>query len=103
VAYVALRNRVPIVPLVIGGNHELYLGRRVILRVLPALDPLALAGLSADALPAEPGSAAEREAVHRLLDVLADRIAADVADVHARSEPPPGTHKRARFLTTLFR
>lgn len=103
VAYIALRNRVPIVPLVIGGNHELYLGRRVILRVLPALDPIVMAGLDPEAPPPTPGSQSERAAVHRLLDALGDRVAADVGDVHARSEPPPGTSKRARFLTTLFR
>jgi 1-acyl-sn-glycerol-3-phosphate acyltransferase len=103
IGYIALRNRVPIVPLVVGGNHEVYLGRRVILRVLPALDPLALAGLDSGATPPAPGSDEERHAVHRLLLGLAERVAADVAEVHARSEPPPGTKKRGRFLTTLFR
>jgi 1-acyl-sn-glycerol-3-phosphate acyltransferase len=102
-AYVALRNRAPIVPLVLGGNDELYFGRRVILRVLPALDPWALAGL-ADGEPApEPGSSAERRAAHSLSAAFAERVAADVADVHQRSLPPPGTRRRGRFLTTLFR
>jgi 1-acyl-sn-glycerol-3-phosphate acyltransferase len=102
-AYVALRNRAPIVPLVLGGNHELYFGRRVILRVLPALDAWALAGL-ADGEPApEPGSSAERRAAHSLSAAFAERVAADVADVHQRALPPPGTRKRGRFLTTLFR
>ncbi|HYL41632.1 MAG TPA: hypothetical protein VET90_10005, partial [Candidatus Binatus sp.] len=103
IGYIALRNRVPIVPLVLGGNHELYLGRRVLLRALPALDPLALAGLEPDAPSPLPGSADEREAVHQLVAALADRVAADVADVHERAEPPPGTRRRGRFLTTLFR
>ncbi|HJW22140.1 MAG TPA: 1-acyl-sn-glycerol-3-phosphate acyltransferase [Candidatus Limnocylindrales bacterium] len=103
IGYIALRNRVPIVPLVLGGNHELYLGRRVILRVLPALDPLVLAGLDPAVAVPSPGTDAERRAVHRLLAALADHVAADVADVHARSEPAPGTPKRGRFLTTLFR
>ena len=102
-AYVALRNRAPIVPLVLGGNDELYFGRRVILRVLPALDPWALAGLAdGDAAP-EPGSSEERRAAHALTAAVAERVAADVADVHARSLPPPGTRKPGRFLTTLFR
>jgi len=103
IGYVALRNRVPIVPLVLGGNHEIYLGRRVILRVLPPLDPVALAGLDAWAALPPPGSDAERVAVQRLLSALAERVAADVAEVHARAEPRAGTRKRGRFLTTLFR
>jgi 1-acyl-sn-glycerol-3-phosphate acyltransferase len=103
IGYIALRNHVPIVPLVIGGNDEIYLGRRIILRALEPLDPVALAGLGPGAPLPEPGSAAEREAVHRLLETLAKRVAADVADVQARSEPPAGAAKRGRFLTTLFR
>ncbi len=103
IGYVGLRNRAPIVPLVLGGNHELYLGRRIILRALPPLDPLRLAGLDPAAPLPPAGSEAERAAVHRLLGALADSVASDVSDVHARAEPPPGTRKRGRCLTTLFR
>jgi 1-acyl-sn-glycerol-3-phosphate acyltransferase len=102
-AYVALRNRAPIVPLVLGGNDELYFGRRVILRVLPALDPWALAGLADGEAAPEPGSSAERRAAHALTAAFAERVAADVADVHQGSLPPPGARRRGRFLTTLFR
>jgi 1-acyl-sn-glycerol-3-phosphate acyltransferase len=102
-AYVALRNRAPIVPIVLGGNDEVYLGRRVILRVLPALDPWALAGLDDCGDAPSPGSSAERRAAHALTAAFAERVAADVADVHARSQPPPAARKRGRFLTTLFR
>jgi 1-acyl-sn-glycerol-3-phosphate acyltransferase len=102
-AYVALRNRAPIVPLVLGGNDEMYLGRRIILRVLPPLDPVELAGLEpSDPLP-EPGSSGERRAARRLTETFAARVGGDVADVHARATPPPGAPKRGRFLTTLFR
>ena len=103
IGYIALRDRAPIVPMILGGTHELFLGRRVILRVLPALDPVELAGLDrGDELPA-PGSPAERDAVHRLLRSLGEIVAEPVRDAHERAEPPPGTRKRARFLTTLFR
>jgi hypothetical protein len=91
------------VPLVLGGNDELYFGRRMILRVLPPLDPLELAGLGVGARVPEPGTPAERDAAHRLTAAFAERVAAAVADVQARAEPPPGTRKRGRFLTTLFR
>ena len=102
-AYFALRNRAPIVPLVLGGNDEIYLGRRIILRVLPPLDPVELAGLApSDPLP-EPGSPAERRVARRLTEAFAARVAGDVADLHTRSVPAAGAPKRGRFLTTLFR
>jgi hypothetical protein len=101
--YMALRNRAPIVPLIFGGNHELYFGRRILMRVLPALDPAELAGLAPDApLPAQ-GSNEEREAVHRLTKALAEQVAPAVADVHARAEAMASARRRGRFLTKLFR
>ena len=101
--YFALRNRAPIVPVIFGGNDELYVGRRLVMRVLPAVDPLELAGVDPAApLPAA-GSSAERAAAHRLVQALADRVAPDVLAVHERSVAPPGTRKRGRFLTRLFR
>ena len=102
-AYVALRNRAPIVPIVLGGNDEIYFGRRVILRVLPALDPVALAGIRpGDHIP-EPGSSAERRATHRLTEAFAARVAADVADIHEQATAGAGTRRRGPSLTNLFR
>jgi len=102
-AYIALRTGAPIVPLVLGGNDELYLGRRIVLRALPALDPVELAGLgTADDLP-EGGSTAERDAAHRLTAAFTDRVKDAVAEVHRATQPPPGARKRGRFLTGLFR
>ena len=102
-AYVALRNGAPIVPLVLGGNHEIYLRRTIILRVLPPLDPRELAGLSpAEPLP-ERGSSAERRATRALTDAFAARVGPALPDVHERAEPPPGARKRGLRVTTLFR
>lgn len=101
IGYVALRARAPIVPVVLGGTHELYLGRRIAVRVLPALDPLALAGVETSP---PPGSADEREAVHRLLAGLRDALEAPVDRAHRDVEPPTGARKPGvRRLTTLFR
>jgi 1-acyl-sn-glycerol-3-phosphate acyltransferase len=102
-AYVALRSGAPIVPLILGGNDELYLGRRVILRVLPALDPRELAGLAPGGELPESGSSAERRAARTLTTAFAASVDGAVADVHARSIAAPGQRKRGRFLTTLFR
>jgi 1-acyl-sn-glycerol-3-phosphate acyltransferase len=104
IGYIALRNRTPIVPLVLGGTHELYIGRRIVLRVLAPLDPIALAGLGDAAELPQPGSAEERIAVHRLLGALAEAVAGPVLEAHERAEPAPGTKKRGvRRLTTAFR
>ena len=103
IAYIALRTGAPIVPLVLGGNDDLYFGRRIVLRVLPAIEPLALAGIgSAEGLP-EAGSTAERDAAHRLTAAFVDRVKDAVEDVHRAAQPPPGARKRGRFLTKLFR
>ena len=106
--YIALRTGAPIVPIVIGGNHELFLGRRIVVRVLAPLDPRALAGISSDSaapdVPAPaPGSAQERAAAHALADAFRASTAAAVAAAHAAAEPPAGTRKRGLRMTTLFR
>jgi 1-acyl-sn-glycerol-3-phosphate acyltransferase len=103
VGYIALRERVPIVPIVLGGTHELYLGRTILMRVLPALDPDGLAGLDPAAPRPEPGSPEERAAVHRLLGALAAAVAEPVLDAHERAEPAQGARKRWTGLTTMFR
>lgn len=103
IGYIALRNRSPIVPLILGGTHEIYVGRRIVLRVLRPLDPLALAGLDGRVVP-EPGSPDERLAVHRLLGALAEAVTGPVLEAHERAEPPPGTKKPGlRRITGAFR
>ena len=104
IGYIALRNRAPIVPLILGGTHELYLGRRIILRVLSPIDPVALAGIEPGAAPPKPGSPEERDAVHNLLRGLAEAVAESVRDTHERAEPPAGARKIGRRrLTSAFR
>lgn len=39
VAHLAARVQAPVVPIVFGGTHELYLRRRIVVRVLPRLAP----------------------------------------------------------------
>jgi hypothetical protein len=100
VAYFALRTGAPIVPLILGGTHELYLGRRFVLRVLPSVTARELAGLAADAPLPERGTLAERDLARRITAALAALVEGPVAEVHAAAEPPPGTRKRWRWLTT---
>jgi 1-acyl-sn-glycerol-3-phosphate acyltransferase len=102
VAYFALRTGAPIVPLVLGGTHDLYRGRRFRLQVLPAMSARELAGLTADAPPPEPWSPAEREAAHRIVAAFHARTVEPVAAAHLATEPPAGARKRWRWLTTAW-
>jgi 1-acyl-sn-glycerol-3-phosphate acyltransferase len=91
VAYFALRSGAPIVAFVFGGTHELYLRRKIEVRILPPLAPLQ---------PAPPaGTAREREAADALLAQLLERVRPEVDAAHASSQPPPGKRKIARWLT----
>lgn len=101
--YVALRTGASVVPVVIGGNHELYLGRRIALRVLPALDPFELAGMPAGSPAPAPGSREERDAAHRLAEAFRATVAPAVDEAWRTVEPPPGRRKRGLRLTHLFR
>ena len=100
VGYIALRSGAPVVPVVLGGNHELFFGRTIVVRVLPAVSALELAGVDR---PPEPGTQDERDAVRRVLAGIATVVASPVVDAHDAAEPPPGTRKRLTWLTTLFR
>ncbi|HYM83374.1 MAG TPA: 1-acyl-sn-glycerol-3-phosphate acyltransferase, partial [Candidatus Dormibacteraeota bacterium] len=99
-ALIALRTGAPIVPVALAGSHELYRGRRLALRVLPATTALELAGLD-DAPPV--GSAAEIAAIHRASDALRGRLQPDVSDLASWCEDPPGTPKRWRWLSGIVR
>lgn len=98
--YIALRTGAPIVPIVIGGTHELYLARRVALRFLEPADALVLADLAA---PPRAGSPEERRAAHRVVERLHELMAPHVAELYRATEPPPPRRKRWRWLTTAFR
>jgi 1-acyl-sn-glycerol-3-phosphate acyltransferase len=101
-AYFALRTGSPIVPLVLGGTHELYLHRRFRLEILEAVVWQDLAGVARDTAPPEPWSSAERRMAHRLTVALHERTAETVAAAHRATTLPPGRHKRWRWLTTAW-
>ncbi len=102
VAYFALRTGAPIVPIVLGGTHELYRGRRFRMAVLPAVTGRDLAGLAeAEPLPA-PWSPEERAAAHRIVEGLHAMTATPIAGAHRATELPAGSRKRWRWLTTAW-
>ena len=100
-AYFALRTDRPIVPIVLGGTHELYRGRRFRLEILPPMSARELAGLPTGAMP-EPWSRAEREAAHRLVEEFHARTAGPILAAHRATESPVGARKRWRWLTTAW-
>jgi 1-acyl-sn-glycerol-3-phosphate acyltransferase len=101
--YVGIRSDAAIVPIVVGGNHELFLGRRIVVRVLPPVTARELAGIPAGAPLPGAGTREEREAAHAVAQAFRAHTAQAVADAHLAAEPPPGTRKRGLRLTTLFR
>ena len=102
VAYFGLRTGAPIVPIVLGGTHDLYRGRRFRMEMLPALSARGLAGLDDAEAPPEPWSAEERAAAHRIVEALHALTAGPVERAHLATEPAPGSRKRWRWLTTAW-
>ena len=102
VAYFALRTGAPIVPLVIGGSEDLYLGRRLRLVAMPAVSALELAGIDPSSGPPPPWSPDERDAAARIQAALHARCAPVVAAVHRSTQDRPGARRVGRRLTTLF-
>lgn len=102
VAYFALRTGAPVVPIVLGGTNELYRGRQFRLHVLPPMTARELAGIADDAPLPDPWTAAERELAHRIIARLHDVTAEPIAAAHVATEPPPGSTKRWRWLTTAW-
>jgi 1-acyl-sn-glycerol-3-phosphate acyltransferase len=106
IGYVAIRSEAAIVPIVIGGNDLLYLGRRITVRVMPAVTWQRLAALDGKAVPEAsptPGSAEERQLAHRVADGLRAHTAEAVRRAHADVVPRPGARLRGTRLTHLFR
>jgi len=101
-AYFALRTGAPIVPLVLGGTHQLYLHRRFRLEVLEPVTWQELTGVALDTAPPKPWSSAERRLAHALTLALHERTAATVAAAHRATTLPLGRHKRWTWLTTAW-
>lgn len=102
IGYIAIRSSVPVVPLVLGGAHELYLGRRIILRALPAVGWRQLAGVAEGRPVPESGSPEERDLARRVTEGLHALTADAVAAAHREAEPAPGARKVWTGLTNLF-
>ena len=99
-ALIALRTDAPIVPLAIAGTEELYLGRRMASRVLPATSVAALLGGAWDGLLPPPGSRDELTLAHRASEALAAILEPVVRELQSSTIDPPGHQRRLRRRLT---
>lgn len=102
-ALIALRTGAPIVPLAIAGTEELYLGKRMASRVLPATTIAELLGNEWDGVLPETDSRPELDLARRLTAALEGTLGPVVEELHPRTVDPPERPRRlARRLTWLL-
>jgi 1-acyl-sn-glycerol-3-phosphate acyltransferase len=101
-AVIALRIDAPIVPFAMAGTEELYVGRRLISRVLPPTSVAGLLGPAWDGQRPEPGTRAELDLARELSAALASVLGPVVAELWPRTVDPPGPRRLRRRLTWLF-
>jgi 1-acyl-sn-glycerol-3-phosphate acyltransferase len=99
-AIIAQRTDAPILPLALVGTEELYVGRRMVSRVLPPTTVRGLAGLSDDAPLPSPGSREELELARLLSDRLAERLGPVIETLHPATVDPPDHPRRLRRRLT---
>jgi hypothetical protein len=102
-AVIALRIDAPIVPFAMAGTEELYVGRRMVSRILPATSVAGLLGPAWDGIRPEPGSRSELELARRLSAALEQVLGPVVAELWPQTVDPPNRPRRLRQrLTWLF-
>ncbi len=99
IGYLALRTGVPVVPVALAGTKELYLRKRIAVRILPPVDPISFAGLVA--APSE-GTREERDAAHRITVELRGLLEPHVLELVAWTADPPEAPRRMRWVSHLF-
>jgi hypothetical protein len=99
-AVIALRTRAPIVPFAMVGTEELYIGRRMISRVLPVTSVDRLLGPDWDGVVPEPDTRAELDLARRLSSALAGILGPVVEELYPRTVDPPGLPRRFRNRLT---
>ena len=89
-------------PLAIVGSNELYIGRRMATRVLPADDRAGAARAEWHEVLPEEGSRAELDLAHRLTERLAELLGPAVTELYPSIVDPPDRPRRLRGLTWLL-
>jgi 1-acyl-sn-glycerol-3-phosphate acyltransferase len=96
---IALRTGATMVPLVMVGTRELYLGRRMASRILPPTNAHELLGASWDGRVPLPGTRDELELARRLTERLEMLLGPEVAALYPATIDPPDRPRRLRGLT----
>ena len=99
-ALIALRTGAPIVPLAMAGTEELYLGRRMASRVLPATSARELLGPSWDGTLPAPDSRDELELAKLASEALVALLEPVIEELHPRTVDPPSHPRRFRRRLT---
>lgn len=100
---IGLRVGAPIVPMAIAGTEELYLGKRMAARILPATTVSELLGDAWDGIPPAPDSREELELAKVATEALAALLAPVVEGIHpATVDPADHPRRLARRLTWLL-
>jgi len=99
-ALIALRTGAPIVPIASAGTDELYIGRRMAARILPATSARDLLRGTSDGTPPEPDSRQELELAKRASEALAALLEPVVEELYPRTVDPPGRPRRLRRRLT---
>jgi 1-acyl-sn-glycerol-3-phosphate acyltransferase len=102
-ALIALRTQAPIVPFAMAGTEELYIGRRMVSRILPPTTVADLLGSRWDGVRPAEGTRAELDLARELSAALAAVLGPIVVELWPRTVDPPGNPRRLRRrLTWLF-
>ncbi len=99
-AVIALRTGAPIVPFAMAGSEELYLGRRMVTRVLPPTSVAGLLGDDWDGIRPAAGSRAELDLGRRLSTALEGILGPVVVELHPLTVDPPNHPRRLRRRLT---
>jgi 1-acyl-sn-glycerol-3-phosphate acyltransferase len=101
-ALIAIRTGATMLPIGIVGTHELYLGKRMAARILPATTVADLLGSEWDGIAPPADSRAELDLARVVTERLASRFTPVVAELYRGTVDPPDRPRRLRGLTWLF-
>jgi 1-acyl-sn-glycerol-3-phosphate acyltransferase len=99
-ALIALRTGARIVPLAVAGTEELYLGRRMASRILPATSARELLGPAWDGELPEAGSRAELDLARQVTARFEEILGPEVEALQLRTVDPPEHPRRFRRRLT---
>ncbi|HUQ79021.1 MAG TPA: lysophospholipid acyltransferase family protein [Patescibacteria group bacterium] len=99
-AVIALRTDAPIVPFAMAGTEELYVGRRMVSRILPPTTVAGLLGPGWDRIRPVEGTRAELDLARQLSAALAAILGPVVEEIWPGTVDPPTHPRRLRHRLT---